>query len=534
MHPERPRASVRRPSTRLRPAVESIEPRLLPSAAPGDVLTYHNDNGRTGQALFETTLTPTNVNAASFGKLFTAPVDGYVYAQPLTLSNVPVAGQGARNLVFVATEHDSVYAFDADRGGEPAWHRSFINPAAGITTVPAVRPYQLDLYPEVGITSTPVIDPATNTLYVLAETMETAGRSAKFVFRLHALDVATGAEKFGGPAIIATQVRGTGAGRTRGGLVPFLPEFQLQRPALLLANGVIYSSYASLGDHGPYHGWIIGSDARTLQTVSRFNATPNGSEGGIWMSGAGPSADADGNVYALTGNGTLTAPSGGKDYGDSFVKLDRSLRARDYFAPPNQAQLRKKDLDLGSGGALVVPDGTGPRPRLLVGGGKDGVLYVLNRDAMGHCLPKKARAPQAIPNPGHAIFSTPAYFRGRIYVHAVDDALKSYAIADGRLVGPTARGPQSFGYPGATPSISASGEGKAIVWEIQSAGKRGAQGAATLHALDANSLAEIYSSAQTGDRDAVGPYVKFSVPTVSNGKVFVGTQTGLVVYGLRA
>jgi hypothetical protein len=527
--PSAPRRS-RRP---FRPSTEFIERRALLSASPTDVLTYHNDNGRTGQALNETILTPANVNAATFGKLFTDPVDGYVYAQPLTMANVTVPGQGARNLVFVATEHDSVYAFDADKGGAPIWHDSFINPAAGVTTVPTLKDYQLDLYPEVGITSTPVIDPATNTLYVVAETKETSGGATNEVLRLHALDVATGTEK--SAAVIATSVQGTGVGHNRKGLVPFQAEFQIQRPGLLLSGGVVYTAYGSLGDFGPYHGWIIGNDARTLQTVAKFNSTPNGNEAGIWMSGGGLAADEGGNVFALTGNGTFTAPNGGKDYGDSILKLDRNLRVRDYFTPPNQKQLAAKDLDLGSGGALLVPVQPGPRPHVFVGGGKDGTLFVLNRDKLGHYRPKRGVAGQSIPNPGHSVFSTPAYFNGTVYVHAVGDVLKAYGVVNGTLVGPVSQGTTSFGYPGATPSVSANGATNGIVWEIQNTGKRGVAGVTVLHALNASSVSqELYNSTQAGDRDLAGPYVKFAVPTISNGKVYVATQTGLAVYGLLA
>ena len=519
--------------TKFHPAAESVEPRRLLSISAVDVLTYHNDNGRTGQALHETILNPANVNPSTFGKLFSDAVDGYVYAQPLTKSNVVVPGQGVRNLVFVATEHDSVYAFDADKAGVPVWHVSFINPAAGVTTVPAVADYQLDLKPEIGITSTPVIDPATNTLYVVAETMETSGGTTTQALRLHALDVATGAERAGGPVLITASVRGHGAGHVRGH-VAFLPEFEIQRPALLLQNGVVYSAYSSLGDHGPFHGWIIGSSAATLQTVVKFNVTPNGSAGGIWMSGGGLAADNSGNIYALSGNGTFSAGHGGKDYGNSVLKLDGVLHVNDYFTPPNQHRLNVKDLDLGSGGALIVPDQLGPRPHLIVGGGKDGVLYTLNRDALGHHRQGRKSAGPAIPNAGHSIFSSPAYFNGTVYDHAVGDVLKAYVIVNGSLVGPVEQGTTTFGYPGATPSISAAGDSNGIVWEVRNRGIRGTIGPAVLEAREANHIGHLlFTSTQVADRDAAGAYVKFSVPAISRGKVYVGTQNGLVAYGLR-
>ena len=529
--PLRPSARSRNRKA-YRPVAEVFEPRTLLSASAADVLTYHNDSARTGQDLHEDLLNPGNVNPATFGKLFTDPVDGRVYAQPLTVANVDVPGTGQRNLVFVATEHDSVYAFDADNGGAPLWHDSFINPAAGVTTVPTVKAYQQDLYPEIGITSTPVIDPATNTLYVVAETMEVASRTATVAFRLHALDLATGAEKYGGPEPISASVRGRGAGHV-GGRVSFDPAFEIQRPALLLENGVVYSSYSSLGDFGPYHGWIIGNSAATLQTLVAFNATPNGSEGGIWMSGGGLAADDAGQIYALTGNGTFSAATGGKDFGDSFLKLDSGLHLRDYFTPPNQKQLAAKDLDLGSGGALLIPDQPGPRPHVLVGGGKEGTLYAINRDNLGHLRPPRKGRPQALANPGHALFSTPAYFNGIVYAHAVGDVLKAYAISSGSLIGPVEQGTTVYGYPGATPSISADGAKNGIVWEVRNTGTRGTMGGAALEARDADNIAHLlYSSSVNTDRDGAGTYVKFSVPTVARGKVYVGTQAGLAVYGL--
>ena len=527
-----PASDRRRNSSKFafRPGAEACEPRLLLSGSTADVLTYHNDNDRTGQDLDETTLTPANVNASSFGKLFTDPVDGYVYAEPLTTANLAIPGQGTHNVVFVATEHDSVYAFDADHPGAPLWHVSFINPAAGVTTVPATADYQLDMYPEVGITGTPVIDPATGTLYVIAETQVAGPSGTHDVDTLHALDITTGAEKFGGPQVIATSVRGKGIGQGPKGVVAFNADDELQRPALLLSKGVVYSAYGSLGDYGPFHGWIIGNSASTLKTVATFNDTPNGSEGGIWMSGGGLAADAAGSIYAQTGNGTFNPKSGG--YGDSIIKLNHSLKVTDYFTPSNQAALSAQDKDLGSGGPILAPDQPGKVPHVLVGGGKDGTLFTVNRDKLGHYTTKPNPSVSVMAS-GHPVFSVPAYYNGSVYITSVGDVLKQYSLANGALGGPVSQTTASFGYPGATPAVSADGDTSGIVWALQNSGTRGAPGQSVLHAYDATNVGrELYNSNQAGTRDQSGLAVKFTVPTVSNGKVYVGTQGGLTAYGL--
>ena len=283
------------------PDAEQIEARRLLAASAADVLTYHNDNARTGQDLDETILNPSNVNSSDFGMKFTDTVDGAIYAQPLYMAGVTIPGQGVHNVVFVATEHDNVYAFDADKPGPPLWHDSFINPAQGVTTVPSTQPWQSDLSPEVDITGTPVIDPTTGTLYVAAKTETITPAGPVDAYTLHALDVSTGAEKFGGPVLVHPTVAGRGLGSVKG-KVSFQAEFQLQRPALLLENGVVYLAFGSLGDHGPYHGWVVGYAANSLAQVAVFNDTPNSRLGGIWMDGDGPAADADGNIYLLTGN----------------------------------------------------------------------------------------------------------------------------------------------------------------------------------------------------------------------------------------
>jgi hypothetical protein len=521
----------RRPAQLLsRPALVELEPRVVPSA---DVLTYHNDNARTGQNLAETILTPADVNAADFGALFTDAVDGVVYAQPLYKSGVVVPGQGALDLVFVATEHDSVYAFNADSPGPAVWHDSFISPAAGVTTVSDADLHSNSIAPEVGITGTPVIDPSTNTLYVVAFTKEVAGSSMSYVQRLHALDLATGAEKIGGPVVIRASVPGTGPGSVNG-VVSFDAIKENQRPALLLDNGVVYVAWASFDDITPYHGWVIGYDAQTLQQTAVFNATPDGGEGGIWQSGGGPAADAAGNIYVVTGNGTFDANGGAApndDYGDTFLELTptaNGLTVTSYFTPFNQAVLDARDEDLGSAGPVVLPDQSGPDAHLLIGAGKEGKIYVLNRDNLGGFDPSTDNVVQELPQAITSAFDTPAYFNGQVYFGGVGDALKAFALADGMLSSsPTSQTSTVFGYPGTTPSISADGSANGIVWVVQSGNP------AVLRAYAGGDLGtELYDSTQAGGRDQLARSVKFEVPTVVNGKVYVGTQTGLTVFGL--
>ena len=456
----------------------TVEARRLLAASAADVLTYHNDNARTGQDLAETILNPSNVNSTDFGKVFTDAVDGAIYAQPLYMANVTIPGQGVHNVVFVATENDSVYAFDADNPGPALWHDSFINPAKGITSVPTTQSWQLDMDPQVGITGTPVIDPTTGTLYLAAKTETSTPSGTTYAYTLHALDVSTGAEKFGGPVVIQPTVPGRGAGSVKG-KVTFQAEYQLQRPALLLENGVVYVAFGSLGDHGPYHGWVVGYAANSLAQVAVFNATPNsndrtGNLGGIWMSGEGPAADAAGNIYLLTGSGPLSPARKGGNYADAALKLTSTLKVADYFAPQGTANLDKKDLDLGSGGAILVPTQPGGAPGRLVGGGKVGTLFNVNIASMGQQRKKNPNA-QAIANAAHPIFSSPAYYNGNVYINAVGDVLRQYKIDNGKLVGPVAESSKTFGYPGANLSISADGASNGIVWSLENSGTRAVQ-----------------------------------------------------------
>jgi hypothetical protein len=529
-------APVRRPRS-FRPGMEQVETRRLLAAAAADVLTYHDDNSRTGQDLDETVLNPSNVNPASFGKLFTDAVDGAIYAQPLYVANVTIPGQGVHNVIYVATQHDSVYAFDADNPGAPLWHTSFIDPANGVTPVPATQIWQLDISPELGITSTPVIDASTGTIYVTAKIQVATATGTQDYYTLNALDISTGAEKFGGPVVIQPTVPGRGAGSVKG-KVAFQAEFELQRPALLLENGVVYVAFSSLGDHGPYHGWVVGYSASTLAQVAVFNDTPNsrdatGNLGGIWMSGEGPAADASGNIYLLTGSGAFSPKGKGGSYADAALKLSPNLHVLDYFAPQGTAHLDKKDLDLGSGGEILVPTQPGAAPSLLLGGGKDGTLYAVNIASMGHQKKKNPNV-QAVKTPAAAsIFTSPAYYNGNVYINAVGDVLRQYAIVNGQLTGPTAVSSQSMGYPGANLSVSADGATNGIVWSLENSGTRTQANVAVLHAYSAANVSqELYSSNDAGTRDQPGDAVKFAVPTIANGKVYVGTKTGLTVYGL--
>src|SRR5712692_3509588 len=341
--PSRP-ATVTRLSQANTTESGSASATIVTMAAFSGTFTWRNDNARTGQNRQELLLTPTTVNPAKFGKVFSFPVDGEVYAQPLYVPNVQIPGRGARNVVYVATEHDTVYAFDADgRPTSSLWAKSLI-PAGG-TTVPLPSPDLVCpdiIHPEIGITGTPAIDPQTNTLYVVGATKE----NSNFVQRLHALDIATGAEKFGGPKAIQASVRGIGAGGDGQGNIPFDSLRQNQRAALLLSGGRVYIAWASFCDIDPYHGWLLGYAAANLQQVAVFNATPNGTEGAIWQSGAGPSADSNGNIYVITGNGTFDRDTGGVDFGDSFLKLNANLTTvHDFFTPFNQALLSEADLD---------------------------------------------------------------------------------------------------------------------------------------------------------------------------------------------
>jgi hypothetical protein len=501
------------------------------------VNTYHYDNFRTGRNTHETILTPTVVNQSTFGKLFSQSVDGQIYAEPLYLRNLIIPKKGVHNTLLVATEHDSVYAFDADNNlganASPLWQVSFINPVNGATTIPSADAGTKMIYPEIGITGTPVIDTATGTLYVVAASKE----NGVYFQRLHALNVSTGAEKFGGPVVIQASVAGTGWGSSNG-LIAFDPLRENQRSALLLLNGVVYIAWASHGleKQISYHGWVIGYSGTTLAQVAAFVDTPNGAQGGIWQSGAGPAGDHFGHIFFMAGNGTFDANNSGSDYGMSYVKLATApgLSVSDYFTPYDEATLSASDADLGSGGAVLLPYQAGAaHSYLAIGAGKNGVIYLLDRTAMGHFNSSgNQQIVQSITNAfaGHSLYSTPVYWHGQMYFWADNDVLRIFGMSKGLLLtSPIATSNVSLA-SGATPVVSSSDISNGIVWAIQ-ADHAGTGGAAVLHALDANTAVELYNSSQAGSRDTAGPAVKFTVPTVVNGKVYIGTTNQVDVYG---
>ena len=503
-------------------------------SAQVSVLTQHNDNTRTGQNLQETSLTPTSVNATQFARLFQYSVDGDVYTQPLYVPGVSIPNVGVRNVVFVATEHDSVYAFDADHiDGTTAalWQTSFINPAAGVTTVSYMDVASTDIAPEIGITGTPVIDATSGTLYVVAVTKE----QDMYVQRLHALDITSGLDQPGSPVVIAPEIAGSGDGGSAG-VVGFDALRESQRAGLLLSNGVVYVTWASHGDHPPYHGWIVGYDAHTLEQVAVFNDTPDGSNGGIWQGGGGLATDADGNIFCVTGNGTFDANSGGRDFGESVLRLDTSdgLQEQDYFTPFNYVALNAGDLDLGSSGPLLLPDQPGAHPHLVLAAGKQGTIYVVDRDDLGQVHSRDdSQIVQSLPSAIGPAFGTGAYWNGTVYYAGVSDFPKAFQMTNGQLSAtPVSQAATKLGFPGASPSVSANGTSQGIVWIVQSDGY-GSGGPGVLHAYDATNLSlELYHSPTTSGPGDAGRAIKFAVPTIVNGKVYVPGRSALTVFGL--
>jgi hypothetical protein len=413
------------------------------------------------------------------------------------------------------------------------WVRSFLDTAHGITSVP-----QSDvggpITPEYGITSTPVIDATGGTMFVVTFTKE----SGKYVQKLHALDITNGLDKSGSPVVITASVRGTGVGGDGSGNIAFQPKIQLQRPALLLAGGVVYIAWGSFNDMGPYHGWVMGYSAATLQQVAVWNSSPDGSAGSVWQGGSGLAQDTAGHLWLMTGNGTFDANTGGRDYGDSFVKLtftNPGLKVSDYFTPFNQQKLSSSDQDLGSGGPMSLPLQSAPVPRLAVGAGKGGTIYLVNRSNAGKFHSgSDSQIVQSIPNGAGTAssnnnFSTAAYWQENVYFLANNDVLRQYPVNNDLLQTPAITGTHKFGFPGATPSISANSNSNGIVWALE----RIPLGNAVLHAYDASNVSqELYNSNQAGSRDQFGSTVKFVVPTIANGRVYVGAKGHLVVFGL--
>lgn len=502
----------------------------LPIAAQVNALTYQYDNSRAGANSNEYLLTPANVNAAQFGKLFSQTVDGEVYGQPLYLAGVNIAGKGFHNVVYVVTEHDSVYAFDADNNAgsnaAPLWQVSFLN--SGATTVPASDVNCDQIAPEIGITSTPVIDPTSNTLYVVAMTKESSGGAVSYVHRLHALDLTSGAEKPGSPVVVQASYPGTGDG---GSTVVLEPKNYKQRPGLLLLNGVVYTGWSSHCDEFQYHGWLIGYNATTLQQATVYNNTPNGQMASFWQGGAAPAADTSGNIYLAAGNGTFDAASGGTDLGESFTKLSSAggLSLQDYFTPFNFSELNDEDADVGSSGVALVGDeaGSSAHPHLMIGIGKEGRIYVLDRDNLGKWhAGSDSQIVGSLANAVSGSFGKPSYFNQIAYFCGSGDNLKAFTLANAAMGStPASQSQVAFGSPGCVPTISANGTANAIVWVIDPAG--------ILRAYAATNLGtELYDSNQNSSRDELGGAVKFSVPIVVNGKVYAGTENSLAVYGI--
>jgi hypothetical protein len=499
------------------------------------ILTYKYDISRSGQNPNETILNTSNVNATQFGKRVSYPVDGQIYAQPLFVPNLTVKG-GTHNVVFVATEHDSIYAFDADqtRPRKPLWHFSFINPP-NVTPIPSSDiPGCGDITPEIGITGTPVIDGNANILYVVVSTKE----NGQHFQRLHALDITTGLE-LGQPVTITASVKGKGIGSVHGHIT-FDPLQQLQRPGLL-SNGVIYIAWGSHCDHDPYHGWVMGYNASTFQQTAVYNDTPNGTEGGIWQSGAGISADSSGNIYFGTGNGTFDLSPHGRDAGDTILKMSphNGLTRVDYFTPFNQSCLEQQDADLGSGGVPLLPtEGE------MIEAGKEGRVYVVDQNNMSHyhtiqnpCNNQGRtdvdKIKQELP-PGTVVrlFSTPAYWNGSngefVYMAGAGDKAKAYQLTNGLLsTSPTSESSEVIGFPGSNLVISSNSTnpGTGIAWMLDPA--------SILRAYDATNLAnELYNSNQNPGRDGLSGYLVFTTPVVANGEVFVGTANSLSIFGL--
>ena len=549
------------------PRLEELEPRLAPTVGIS-VMGYHYDNLNDGQYQMETALTPANVNSTTFGKLFTTQLDGQVYAEPLYRYGLDIPSgphKGVHNIVYVATENDSLYAIDADNG-QVLWKDSFINPAAGINPVPN-SDVNGAIGPVVGITGTPVIDPATNTIYVDAVTKETRSGVNHYVHRIWAVQLTDGSNRFG-PLVVADTVlnsdgsftfdsgptvSGTGAGSVNG-KVTFNAFLQMQRPGLTLVNGTVYIGYGSYFDRGTYHGWIIGvnhSDQQNkLQIVAAFNATPNGSQGAFWQGGGRIAADGSGNLYAVTGNGTFDTtlnpttqfPTDG-DYGDTVLKLAADpttssthqningwgLKVVDYFTPFNQQTLNDDDLDLGSTGPVLLPATVGaPGHPLLFTGGKEGRIYLIDTTNMGKFDPTADHVSDEKLIANYSIWGSAAFFNNRLYVVGSGSPGQTYSITStGKFSGPTSQSPDTFSYPGSTPYISANGTRNGIVWDLD-------KGASELRAYNATSYGtELYTSSQNSSRDQLGSVPTFAAPTVAHGKVYVGTTDDtLVAYGL--
>ncbi len=474
------------------------------------VYTYHNDLSRDGVNSKEYALNTSTVKSATFGKRFGCAIDAGAYAQPLWVANVAIGG-GTHNVLIAATQHNTVYAFDADASPcHTYWSKSLMD--SGETWVTSGDVGTSDITNDIGIVGTPVIDSNTGTIYVVSKSKN----GGTFHQRLHALSLVDGSEKFSGPQ----EINFTSGGHT------FNPLRQNQRCGLALVNGVVYIAYASHGDQPTYYGWVAGYNASTLALTNVFNDNPNSAFGGIWMAGGAPAADSSNNLYVITGNGNY---DGNTEFGDSFLKLSSGLGLSSSFTPTNESSLNGSDADLGSGGAAVLVDqNSSPVPHLLIGGGKEGKLYLLNRDSLGGKNSGDTGAVQTF-SVGNGIFATPAFWQNTLYLGPVSSSVKAYGFdsASGKFsTSPSSTAPGSFGFPGSTPSISSQGSSNGIVWAIQR------NGSAVLHAYDATDLSNELWNSSNKSADQAGGAVKFTVPTVANGKVYVGTSNEISVYGL--
>jgi len=491
-----------------------------------DVLTGGYDLARTNADLNEISLTPATVSPGQFGRLFLLPADGQIYAQPLYRRNVTVPGQGVHNVVFIATAHNSVYAYDADTAGTPLWTVN-LGPSVPSSAYDAAEGAYTDISPEIGIIGTPVIDPSTGVLYVVAATVE----NGTYHYRLHALDTASGAEGFGAPVVIRAQVKGSGADSVNG-VVSFNALQEIQRPALLLLNGVVYVAFGSHGDGFPWHGWIMGYSAANVRIQTAvLNTTPNGNGGSVWHSGRGLAADSQGNIYAVTGNGDSDEVTA---YSDNVLKLNPgNLTVSDWFAPSDVQTLDDDDNDLGASGALLVP-GT----NLLIAGGKQGVAYLLSTGSLGHLSSNNSQIPESFPAVSFGIFNAALWSRSTgpvLYLQGGNTPVEAFPFT-GNLIATTnsSQSSATFGAPynGITISANGGNPGSGILW-MTTADSWPLPTTGTLHAFNADDLStELWNSSINIGRDALGEFTKFANPTVANGKVYVPTSAGaLAVYG---
>ncbi len=507
------------------------------SGAQVAVTTYQYNNYRTGANTSETTLTLANVNVSQFGRKTVFPVQGYVYAQPLYVPNVNIGGT-LHNVLYVATEHDQVYAFDVATGSQ-LWNKNLLIGSGPLLRVIPVSSSDVscsDLVPEIGISGTPVIDVNQHEMFLVAKTKETDLRThtTNFYQTLYALDIRTGALR-APPHRVIEQYPGTGQG-SQNGTIEFDPLREGQRASLLLNNGQIFVAWASHCDNQPYHGWLIAFNEIALYPSGVYLDTPNGREGGFWGSGSGPAMDSSGAIYAATGNGTYDSAS---DYGDSILRLQQvgtTLTLADYFTPWDQQTLDEDDIDVGSGGVTLLPDQPGaPYPHLLVQVGKEGTIDLVNRDNMGHFHSgNDDQIVQTLPMAIGGVWGAPAFWNNNVYFGGSNDQLTAFAYnsqSQQLSTTPTSVSPETFGFPGPTPAVSSNGTGNGIVWIVQSDTYQ--TGNAILRAYNASHLnTELYNSQQNPSRDAAGPAVKFTVPTVADGHVFVAAQNQVAMYGL--